>query len=214
MKALSTTLFALLVLAGSVFAGSVFAQPPQDEAVTKTMEDKLNAPEKNAAAPQVIFETSMGQLVITLYPEKAPVTVANFLAYVDEGFYDNSIFHRVIPGFVIQGGGFDTSMRLKQTKAPIRNESDNLLANHRGTLSMARTQNPDSATSQFFINLENNANLNASFNKPGYAVFAEVSEGMPIIDMISRVRTGSFKRHQDVPLEAVLILSARRKPAE
>jgi len=161
--------------------------------------------------PQVVMQTSMGKMVITLFPEKAPITVANFLAYVDEGFYDNTVFHRVIPGFVIQGGGFEASMRPKKTNAAIKNESNNGLANRRGTLSMARLPAPDSATTQFFINLENNASLNASFNKPGYAVFAEVTEGLPIIDMISRVRTGTVKQYQNVPLDPILILSAQRK---
>ena len=174
-------------------------------------EQATNTPAIEAEKPQVVMQTSMGKMVITLLPGKAPVTVANFLAYVDAGFYDNTIFHRVIPGFVIQGGGFDASMRQKQTNAPIVNESDNGLANRRGTLSMARLPDPDSATTQFFINLENNTNLNASFNKPGYAVFAEVTEGLPIIDMVSRVRTGTVKQHRDVPLEPVLILSVQRK---
>lgn len=164
-----------------------------------------------AEKPQVVMQTSMGKMVLTLFPEKAPITVANFLAYVDEGFYDNTVFHRVIPGFVIQGGGFDASMRKKSTNAPIANESNNGLANRRGTLSMARLPEPNSATTQFFINLENNASLNASFNKPGYAVFAEVTEGLPIIDMISRVRTGTVKQHQNVPLDPILILSVQRK---
>jgi len=161
--------------------------------------------------PQVEMRTTMGTLVITLLPEKAPKTVANFLEYVDAGFYDNTVFHRVIPGFVIQGGGFMAHMRPKKTNAPIINESNNGLANRRGTLSMARLPDPNSATSQFFINLESNASLNASFNKPGYAVFAEISEGLPIIDMISRVRTGTVKQYQNVPLEPVMILSVQRK---
>jgi len=161
--------------------------------------------------PQVEMRTTMGTLVITLLPEKAPKTVANFLKYVDAGFYDNTVFHRVIPGFVIQGGGFMAHMRPKKTNAPIINESNNGLANRRGTLSMARRQDPNSATSQFFINLENNTSLNASFSKPGYAVFAEISEGLPIIDMISRVRTGTVKQYQNVPLEPVMILSVQRK---
>jgi cyclophilin family peptidyl-prolyl cis-trans isomerase len=161
--------------------------------------------------PQVEMRTTMGTLVITLLPEKAPKTVANFLEYVDAGFYDNTVFHRIIPSFVIQGGGFMAHMRPKKTNAPIINESNNGLANRRGTLSMARLPDPNSATSQFFINLENNASLNASFNKPGYAVFAEISEGLPIIDMISRVRTGTVKQYQNVPLEPVMILSVQRK---
>ncbi len=175
------------------------------------LQAQAESPAAQAPNPQVEMRTSMGTLVITLLPEKAPKTVANFLEYVDAGFYDNTVFHRVIPGFVIQGGGFMAHMRPKKTNAPIINESDNGLANRRGTLSMARLPDPNSATSQFFINLENNASLNASFNKPGYAVFAEISEGLPIIDMISRVRTGTVKQYQNVPLEPVIILSVQRK---
>lgn len=182
------------------------------ESYKTPLQEAMDAREAlDTKTPQVEMKTSMGTLVITLFPEKAPVTVANFLAYVDDGFYDNSIFHRVIPGFVIQGGGFEGAMRQKKVKAPITNESNNGLANRRGTLSMARTPNPDSATSQFFINLENNASLNSTFNKPGYAVFAEVTEGLPIIDMISRVKTGNVQQFRDVPLDSVLILSAKRK---
>lgn len=164
--------------------------------------------------PLVEMRTSMGTIVIALFPEKAPITVANFLEYVDAGFYDNTVFHRVIPNFVIQGGGFAANMRPKKTRAPITNESNNGLANRRGTLSMARLPAPDSATSQFFINLENNPSLNASFNKPGYAVFAEVIEGLPVIDMISRVRTGRVKQYQDVPLDPVTVLSVKRKATQ
>jgi len=200
MSYLIRSIATLLMLCSSAFS---LAEQAETAANTSAAD--------NAAPPQVVMQTSMGTLVITLFPEKAPVTVANFLAYVDDGFYDNSIFHRVIPGFVIQGGGFEASMRQKQTNAPIINESGNGLANRRGTLSMARTPNPDSATTQFFINLENNASLNGSFNKPGYAVFAEVTEGLPIVDMISRVRTGTVQQHRDVPLDPVLILSAQRK---
>ena len=166
--------------------------------------------ESIADEPKVEIKTSMGSLIITLYPEQAPVTVANFLDYVDTGFYDNTIFHRVIPGFVIQGGGFSQSMQKKATGAPIKNESLNGLANRRGTLSMARTNAPDSATSQFFINLENNPRLDAAFGKPGYAVFAKVTDGLPVIDMISRVKTHTFKRYQNVPKEPVVILSIKR----
>lgn len=170
------------------------------------------APESNAKTqPQVDIRTSMGTITITLLPEKAPITVANFLEYVDAGFYDNTVFHRVVPNFVIQGGGFTSNMRPRKTRSPIVNESNNGLANRRGTLSMARTSQPDSATSQFFINLENNPSLNASFNKAGYAVFAKVTEGLPIIDMISRVATGRIKQYQNAPLDPIIILSMRRK---
>jgi len=172
---------------------------------------QAETPAAPTTKPQVEMHTTMGTLVITLLPEKAPKTVANFLEYVDAGFYDNTIFHRVIPGFVIQGGGFMKHMRSKKTNAPIVNESNNGLANRRGTLSMARLPDPNSATSQFFINLENNVSLNASFNKPGYAVFAEITDGLPIIDMISRVRTATVKQYQNVPREPVMILSVQRK---
>lgn len=205
MQTFISRLFCSLCL----FSGAVFAQAP---AFANTGAEALAQPEKEAA-PQVMLKTSMGDMIITLYPEKAPRTVENFLSYVDDGFYDNSIFHRVVPGFVIQGGGFNTSMSRKQTKAPIVNESIHGLANRRGTLSMARTQNPDSATSQFFINLKNNPSLNASFNRPGYAVFGKVTEGLAVMDMISRVKTGKVKRFRDVPLEPIVILSALRVTA-
>lgn len=197
-----TRLFCSLCL----FSSAVFAQAP---ALVNSGTEALAQPGKKAT-PQVMLRTSMGDMVITLYPEKAPRTVENFLSYVDDGFYDNSIFHRVVPGFVIQGGGFNTSMSKKKTKAPIVNESIHGLANRRGTLSMARTGNPDSATSQFFINLENNPSLNASFNRPGYAVFGKVTEGLAVMDMISRVKTGKVKSYQDVPLKPIVILSALR----
>jgi cyclophilin family peptidyl-prolyl cis-trans isomerase len=193
-----------------IIAKPVFAAPPSIQDIKSSLSSSITVKESDKTL-QVEMKTSMGMLVITLLPEQAPITVANFLAYVDDRFYDNSIFHRVIPGFVIQGGGFEDGMRPKKTKAPITNESSNGLANHRGTLSMARTPDPDSATSQFFINLENNTSLNSSFNKPGYAVFAEVTVGLPIIDMISRVRTGRVQQFRDVPLEPILILSAKRK---
>ena len=207
-------LLLLLIIAKPAFAQISSIEDTaisQNSRIIQTEETPSSADKDNNQKPQVEMRTSMGTLVITLLPEKAPITVANFLAYVDDGFYDNSIFHRVIPGFVIQGGGFEDGMRQKKVKAPIANESSNGLANRRGTLSMARTPNPDSATSQFFINLENNASLNSTFNKAGYAVFAEVTEGLPIIDMISRVRTGSMQQFRDVPLDPILIISATRK---
>ncbi len=156
------------------------------------------------------FETSHGGFTVELYPAEAPVTVENFLAYVDEKFFDGTIFHRIVPGFVIQGGGLDPEFRTKQTREPIRNEAKNGLKNLRGTLSMARTSVIDSATSQFFVNLADNAFLDNSARDFGYAVFGRVTDGMDTIDAIARVPTGRRQGHQDAPLEDVLIVSARR----
>jgi peptidyl-prolyl cis-trans isomerase A (cyclophilin A) len=156
------------------------------------------------------FETNQGTFTIELFEKEAPETVANFLAYVDEGFFDGTIFHRVIPGFVIQGGGFTEDMSQKRTRAPIKNEANNCLLNTRGTLSMARTNDINSATSQFFVNLKDNDFLDHSRSNFGYAVFARVTEGMDVIDKIAKVQTGRRRGHEDVPLEAVVVSSARR----
>jgi peptidyl-prolyl cis-trans isomerase A (cyclophilin A) len=161
--------------------------------------------------PMVVFSTNYGDFTIELYPDKAPITVKNFLSYVDSGFYDGTVFHRVIPGFVIQGGGFTEDMRQKPTEAPIKNEADNGLKNDRGTLSMARTSDVNSATSQFFINLKDNAFLDHGTRDFGYAVFAKVVDGMDVIDKIAQVPTGNRGMHQDVPREPVIVESARRK---
>jgi peptidyl-prolyl cis-trans isomerase B (cyclophilin B) len=162
-----------------------------------------------AENPKVIMDTTKGQITIELYPEKAPETVKNFLAYVDAGFYNGTIFHRVIPKFMIQGGGFTSDMQQKPTRTPIKIESDNGLMNQRGTIAMARTQDPNSATAQFFINSVDNAFLNFTAKTPkgwGYAVFGKVVQGMEVVDEISKVKTGA----QDVPLDTVLITSAKR----
>ncbi len=165
-------------------------------------------------APVVVMETSMGTIRIELFPEQAPITVENFLAYVDSGFYDGTIFHRVIPGFVIQGGGFTPEMVQKETRDPITNESDNGLQNLRGTLSMARTPAAHSATSQFFVNLQDNATLDYG-GRPGstygYAVFGRVIEGMDVVDAIAAVPTGTAGGMQDVPVDPVNIERARRE---
>ncbi|MCC5857951.1 MAG: peptidylprolyl isomerase [Ectothiorhodospiraceae bacterium] len=166
---------------------------------------------KQGETPMVVFETSHGDITLELYPEDAPVTVENFLRYVDDGFYDGTVFHRVIPGFVIQGGGFDADMNQKPTHDPIRNEADNGLKNERGTLSMARTQQIHSATSQFFINLNDNAFLDHGTRDFGYAVFARVVDGMDVVDGIAQVPTGTHRGHQDVPREPVLVQRAYRK---
>jgi len=156
----------------------------------------------------VVFETSHGTIKIEVDADQAPVTVENFLKYVEDGFYSSTIFHRVIPGFMIQGGGFDTQMMEKGTNPPIKNEADNGLKNLRGTLSMARTQVKDSATSQFFININDNDFLDHGARDFGYAVFAKVVEGMDVVDQIAGVKTGNHGPHGDVPVEPVVIESA------
>ncbi len=154
----------------------------------------------------IVMETSMGTMKIELFADKAPLTCENFLTYVRDGFYDGTIFHRVIANFMLQGGGMTETMREKETNKPIKNEADNGLKNLRGTLSMARTQAVDSATSQFFINLRDNAFLDHGARDFGYAVFAQVVEGLEVMDAIAKVPTGSFGFHQDVPKEPVLIV--------
>jgi len=165
------------------------------------------------ANPIVKMTTSLGEITIELYADKAPVSVANFLAYVEESFYDGTIFHRVIPNFMVQGGGFTADMRQKATKAQIRNEADNGLKNTRGTLAMARTMVVDSATSQFFINTVDNDFLNFRNKSPqgyGYAVFGKVTAGMEVVDKIAQVQTGNRGMHQNVPVEPVTILKVER----
>ncbi len=159
----------------------------------------------------VVFETSKGNFTIELYPNEAPVTVENFLQYVDDGHFNNTIFHRVIPGFVIQGGGFTPDMSQKPTRPPIKNEADNGLKNLHGTLSMARTSDVNSATSQFFINIADNDFLDHGSRDFGYAVFGKIVEGLDVIDAIAVVETGNKGGHQDVPVEQIVVTAARRK---
>jgi len=164
-------------------------------------------------ATQVDLETSKGTIRVELDEAKAPLSSKNFLDYVDAGHYDGTVFHRVIPGFMIQGGGFEPGMRQKATKATIQNEANNGLKNDRYTLAMARTSAPHSATSQFFINAADNKFLNFTAETAsgwGYAVFAKVVSGTEVVDAIERVKTGSKGGHGDVPLEDVVILSAKR----
>ena len=159
----------------------------------------------------VKIHTNYGVITLTLFADKAPITVANFLDYVKEGFYDNTIFHRVIDGFMIQGGGFEPGMEQKESKATIQNEANNGLANNLGTVAMARTNEPHSATAQFFINVGDNSFLNfrsESGDGWGYCVFAEVSEGMDVVEKIKAVKTGNSGYHQDVPEEDVVIQKA------
>lgn len=160
-------------------------------------------------APRVKLATSAGDIVLEMATDKAPKTVANFLQYVAERHYDGTIFHRVIDGFMIQGGGFNAQMQQKTTREPIALEANNGLKNERGTIAMARTSNPNSATAQFFINIVNNPNLNAPMpDGHGYAVFGRVVEGMEVVDKIRGVATGSLGMHQNVPRTPILINSA------
>ncbi|HEX9773778.1 MAG TPA: peptidylprolyl isomerase [Steroidobacteraceae bacterium] len=160
------------------------------------------------------FETTLGGFTIELFEKEAPVSAKNFLDYVDAGFFDGTIFHRVIPGFMIQGGGFTPDMKQKETRAPIRNEADNGVKNRRGTLSMARTNDPHSATSQFFVNLVDNAFLDPGRGGAGYAVFGCVTQGMDVIDAIAGVKTGRKGGHDDVPAEPVVVQGATRSAAK
>lgn len=161
---------------------------------------------------RVLMQTSHGPITLELDEAKAPVTVANFLAYVDEGFYDNTVFHRVISNFMIQGGGFEPGLKQKPTKAPIKNESANGLPNKRGAVAMARTNVADSATAQFFINTVDNDFLDRSRSQDGvgYCVFGKVVEGLDVVDKIKSVATGNRGGHQNVPAQDVVITSVRR----
>jgi cyclophilin family peptidyl-prolyl cis-trans isomerase len=166
-----------------------------------------------APAPRVEMRTSLGEMLIELDAEKAPVTVGNFLNYVNKGYYDGTVFHRVIDGFMIQGGGFTPSMEETQTGEPIRNEAKNGLKNRRGTIAMARRSDPHSATAQFFINHRDNAALDhPGHDGWGYAVFGRVVRGIEVLDAIAKVPTGRRGGHQDVPLEPVIIQSVKLLP--
>jgi cyclophilin family peptidyl-prolyl cis-trans isomerase len=161
----------------------------------------------------VRFETSLGAFTLQLDAAKAPLSAKNFLSYVDDGFFDGLIFHRVIPGFMIQGGGFAPDMSQKPNNAPIKNEATNGLKNRRGTIAMARTNDIHSATSQFFINLKDNDFLDNAPGNHGYAVFGEVVDGLDVIDRIAKERTARRKGHDDVPVTDVVIVSAKRVTA-
>jgi cyclophilin family peptidyl-prolyl cis-trans isomerase len=163
------------------------------------------------ASPRVVLRTSLGDITLELDPVSAPITTENFLAYVTTGHFNDTIFHRVIPDFMIQGGGFTKDMHQKPTNAPIVNEADNGLKNRRGTVAMARTPDPHSATAQFFVNLKDNVFLDYTARTPqgwGYAVFGKVVEGMDVVDRIAMVETGSHGSHRDVPVEPVVITEA------
>ena len=187
----TTFVSTLIVLTILIFAGSAIAED-------------IN--------PKVVLETSKGKIVLELYPDNAPETVKNFLNYVDAKFYDGMIFHRVIPNFMIQGGGFTTDMKRKTTRPPIKNEADKGLKNDRGTIAMARTGDPHSATAQFFINSKNNDFLNYRSKTQqgwGYAAFGKVVDGMKTVDAISAVKTKTVGGFRDVPAEQVVIKSAK-----
>ena len=164
------------------------------------------------AAPSVEFQTNQGNFTVELYPEKAPKTVANFLQYVKDGFYENSIFHRVINHFMIQGGGFERDLSEKNTRAPISNEAGNGLLNQTGTIAMARTADPDSATAQFFVNLFDNQFLDYVGPEPdqiGYCVFGKVTSGMDVIQKLGLTQTNTVGRYSDVPVKPIIIKSAK-----
>jgi peptidyl-prolyl cis-trans isomerase B (cyclophilin B) len=208
----------LLVLMAMVISGCDEDQPEVGKVVTEPAKEEIAPTVKEEAKPKVEevkkeskmvkLETSMGDIVIELNEEKAPITVKNFLSYVEEGFFDGLIFHRVMNNFMIQGGGFGPDMQRKQTKAQIKNEASNGLKNDRGTIAMARTNAPDSATSQFFINHKDNFPLNYAPGNAGYAVFGKVVEGMEVVDAIAAVKTRSIGPMGDVPVEPVVIKSA------
>ena len=157
----------------------------------------------------VIFSTNLGDIKIEMFEKEAPISTENFLSYVRDGFFNGTIFHRVIPGFMIQGGGFTPDMMDRDTNAPIKNEAKNGLKNERGTLSMARTTAVDSATSQFFINVNDNKFLDHGVRDFGYAVFAKVIEGMDVVDKIASLKTCKNGFHSDVPLEPVVVISTK-----
>ncbi|HYH01596.1 MAG TPA: peptidylprolyl isomerase [Bacillota bacterium] len=185
-------------------------QPNQAKEDNQLTEPNISGNETN---PQVLLETSLGNIVLELYPDKAPITVENFLSYVDSGFYNGTIFHRIIPGFMIQGGGMTPGLNEKSTQAPIKNEAANGLSNERGTIAMARTQVVDSATSQFFINVKDNAFLdhrNNTMNGFGYCVFGKVVDGMDVADKIVAKPTKSVNYYDDVPVEDIMIVKAQK----
>lgn len=191
-----STLFVtrLLVLLATVVVGAASAQAQSDE----------------QPLPTVRFVTSEGAFTLQLRPDVAPETVDNFLKYVEDGHYSETVFHRVIPGFMIQGGGFTENLTQKSTRDPIVNEASPTLPNLRGTIAMARTNAPDSATSQFFINVADNDFLNAGVRGPGYAVFGKVTEGMGVVDRIAGVETTRMRGMADVPVAPVIIQSVSR----
>ena len=197
----NATVFALcFIFALIAFPGDGYSNPEHNKNTSADSSGK-----KERRKPMVLISTSLGDIKLELYEKEAPITVANFLSYVEEGFYDSTIFHRVINNFMVQGGGITADMKQKPTKAPIKNEADNGLKNERGTIAMARTADVNSATSQFFINHKDNSFLDHGVRDFGYAVFGKVVEGIEIVDKIAAVKT----RPGDVPVETVSILSMK-----
>lgn len=211
VPAAAASLFLFAGCAGNDTDDSARANQLSTLADVQSVDQPQQKENKAMSNPVVVMKTSMGDIEIELLQDKAPITVENFLNYVDEGFYDNTIFHRVIKNFMVQGGGFTADMNQKKTHAPIKNEAKNGLKNVRGSLSMARTGVVDSATSQFFMNLVDNAFLDHGGRDYGYAVFAQVTDGLDVLDKIGTVATGNKGGHQDVPVEAVTIVSIKRK---
>lgn len=209
MKRKKTGIPVAVMFAAAFFSGVFYSAPGVQAAPDNKTEKKMES--KKMETTEVVFSTNQGAFTIELYADKAPVTVKNFLAYVDEGFFKDTIFHRVIPGFMIQGGGFMKDMAQKSTKAPIKNEADNGLRNSRYTLAMARTGVVDSATAQFFINLTDNSFLDHGVRDFGYAVFGKVVSGMDVVDKIAAVQTATKAGHQNVPVDPVIVTSAQRK---
>lgn len=210
-----TFTYLLLLSLVAIFAGcrgkpDLVLLRPGDTQVWEKVDTKELA-EAVESRPRVRLETTMGPIVIELFEDAAPLSVANFLQYVEEGFYNGTIFHRVEPGLVIQGGGFTKTMTRKRTREPIANEAGNGLRNARGTIGAARTMEMDSATSQFYVNLQDNSGFNGDGVTSGYAVFGRVYEGMDIVDAIAFVETGPSGQMQNVPVEPIEILSAERE---
>lgn len=199
----------VLVFSASAGADETALHKSQSTAKESSQEAKAKAP--SIKTVEVVLETSLGRVLIELYPDKAPISVNNFLTYVDDGFYNGLIFHRVVPNFVVQAGGFDANYQRKPTREAIKNESDNGLLNLRGTLSMARTMSPDSATSQFFISLRDNPHLDSRQGGPGYAVFGKVIDGMNVIDQLPELPQGNHAGvFMNAPNQPVLIEKAYR----
>ena len=200
MRKLGVSLAVLLSLVASNTYAAHHAESEKTTSNKHSHESaKVSEKTKTAEAVEIVLETSEGNITLKTMPKQSPITAANFVEYVKAGFYDNTVFHRVIPGFVVQGGGFDAQLTRKTTRSPIRNESNNGILNNTMTLSMARTNDPDSATSQFFINLKDNTSLDYKPNRPGYAVFAKVTDGVEVVRKIERMPRGQVPGFREAP---------------
>ncbi len=201
----------LIITICTFLAFNAFNAMAEEKPTSEKQQKPAAKKEMKVSKPVVVFETTSGEIVIELYPKKAPITVENFLKYVDDGFYNGTIFHRVVPGFVVQGGGMTFDFQKKPTRDPIKNESTNGLKNLQGTLSMARTNIVDSATSQFFINLVDNAFLDPRGNNAGYAVFGKVVKGFEVVKKIEKEPRGMHRMQPEAPNYAVVVEKAYRK---